>query len=207
MGRAPRSWSVRIAAALLAVASAAVATAQEAPPVAASDPVSRPETEDPSLERIRKELARQPTFVLQTGRVFRLDVTERRPRYFDLPPLLATPKQPTLATPRWHDEFLSMVTPPEFRTWQAFTGKDLVMVAGTNLAMVGAASVVGAAINEIVRARRNAHEGEARREVDQALDAFLAVQLQRVHSPTTPAEATPLEPVPVEATPAQTAPR
>ena len=170
---------MRVAAALLAMAVPAVATAQQAPPPAAAAPpsVTVPAAELPiSIDRIREGLAHEPALILQSGRVFRVDITERQLRYFELPPLLAIPREPTPMTPRWHDEFLSMVTPPEFRNWQAFTGKDLVVVAGTSLATVGAASIIGAAINAIVEARRNGREAAAQQEVEDALKAFLAVK-------------------------------
>ena len=65
-----------------------------------------------------------------------------------------------------------MVTPPEFRTWQAFTNTDLLQISATSLA----AALAGKALGVVGDWRRNAREAEARDEVDRALTEFLATK-------------------------------
>lgn len=120
-------------------------------------------------------MRREPSLRLDVGPVFRVAIQERRPRYLDL-----TSEQfklpwwePRSSTTLWHDEYLAMVTPPEYRLYsQVFTNGELLQLAATSLAFAGAMSLIKAGIGEIAEARREGQVRDARREVDEALRAF-----------------------------------
>ncbi len=124
-----------------------------------------------SVDRIRDALKqRTAVLVLDQQPVFRSGVTEHRPRSFDLPNLFAEPKAAPVWQRGWHDEFVNMVTPPEFRQWQAFSGTNLAQVAATSLAEALTARGIRAAAD----AASSAREAAARRTVDAALAGFFA---------------------------------
>jgi hypothetical protein len=123
-----------------------------------------------SIDRIRDALKRTDVLVLDQQPVFRSGVTEHRPRSFDLPNLFAEPKAARVWQRGWHDEFVNMVTPPEFRQWQAFSGTNLAQVAATSLAQALMARGIRAAADAASAAR----EAAARRTVNAALASFYA---------------------------------
>jgi hypothetical protein len=149
--------------------------AQEPAPIDTSHPSATSEL-PVSLDKIKEGLAHQPVIVLDQQPMFRSGTSERRPRYFDLSEQFALPKEPPVWNPGWHNEFLSMVTPPEFRQWQAFAGIDLLQLSATSLAEAGVAALVGKGLRAIADTRDAAREDAARREVDQALAAFFAAK-------------------------------
>jgi hypothetical protein len=130
-----------------------------------------PSTEAASIARIREALAREPILVIRQP-TFRTGITERRPTSFDLTENSEPLKEPPIWNAGWHNEFLTMVTPPEFRTWQAFTNTDLLQISATSLA----AALAGKATGAVSDWRRSASEAEAREEVDRALEEFLATK-------------------------------
>ena len=122
-----------------------------------------------SLNRIRAGLSKTSVLVLDHQPVFRSGVVEYRPRGFDLPSLFTTSKAAPTWQNTWHDQFINMVTPPEFRQWQAFSGTDLLQVAVTS-----AAQALGArGLRAVSGALHDAREAAARQEVDAALAQYL----------------------------------
>jgi hypothetical protein len=123
------------------------------------------------MDRIKDALAHEPVLIIHLP-TFRSGTTERRPGYFDLAEPVALPKPPPVWNAGWHSEFLAMVTPPEFRTWQAFTNSDLLQVSATSLAV----ALFGKGLTAVSDWHQNAREAQARDEVDRALADFLAAQ-------------------------------
>jgi hypothetical protein len=123
-----------------------------------------------SLDRIRRQLAREPVLILDREPTFRSGVTERRSPDFDRANLDSARTQAPVWQTGWHDEFVNMVTPPEFRQWQAFTGTDLLQVAATSVVQ----ALAGKAITAASSAIREAHGAAVRRQVDEALAQYLA---------------------------------
>src|SRR5262245_48194123 len=119
----PRSLALMLTIGAWTVGSAA---AQEA----TSTTVQPADPSPLSLEKIKAGLLHQPLIVFDAQPTFRSGVSEHRPSYFDLDNQFALPRAAPTWNTGWHNEFLTMVTPPEFRMWQAFTGKELVQVAG-----------------------------------------------------------------------------
>jgi hypothetical protein len=146
------------------------AAAQERPVAAANDQPTQA-SEPSSMDRIKDALAREPALVIHLP-TFRSGITERRPGYFDLAEPVALPKHPPVWNAGWHNEFLAMVTPPEFRMWQAFTNSDLLQVSATSLA----SGLFGKGLTSVSDWRQTAREAQAREEVDRALADFLATQ-------------------------------
>jgi len=122
-----------------------------------------------SIARIREALAREPVLVIRQP-TFHIATSERRPTSFDLEADTKPLREPPMWNAGWHNEFLTTVTPPEFRMWQAFTNTDLLQISATSLAAALAAKV----IEPVSNWRRNAREDAARDEVDRALADFLA---------------------------------
>jgi hypothetical protein len=128
-----------------------------------------------SIERIQKGLARQPAMTTVPSRpIFRLEVFgEQRRLAGDIDWL--DPEHENSAYrpngPRWHNEFLSMVTPPEARAYGAFSPGELLQVAVTSLAQaLGTRAVVGA----VKSATRDRRQRQAEAEVDAAIAAWKA---------------------------------
>jgi hypothetical protein len=140
-------------------------------PTVAVDESQASAAETWSIARIREALARDPVIVIRQP-TFRTGITERRPTSFDLTEDTKPLREPPVWNAGWHNEFLSMVTPPEFRTWQAFTNTDLLQISATSLA----AALAGKTFSAVGDWRRNAREAEARDEVDRALTDFLTTK-------------------------------
>jgi hypothetical protein len=153
------SWVVVLAAALTG-GTARSAAAQEA---------TDAQPEISSIARIREALAHEPALVIRQP-TFHVTTSERRPTSFDLTDDTKPLHEPPTWNAGWHNEFLTMVTPPEFRMWQAFTNTNLLQISATSLA----AAVAEKALAPIRDWRRDAREAQARDEVDRALADFLA---------------------------------
>ena len=126
-----------------------------------------------SLDRVRKGLEHEPVLRLDVQPVFRLDITERRPRYWDLQSPFLFPVEPRTSTTRWHDEFRSMVTPTEATMYGSMLSQsEAATIAATSLLFAGAASLLKAGINEWKQSRRDGKARAAREEVDEALAAW-----------------------------------
>ncbi len=158
----------------LVIWTAGVSAAQTPAPeglAAAEHNISGTRAETWSIARIREALAREPALVIRQP-TFRIATIERRPTSFDLSEDTRPIEEPPTWNAGWHHEFLSMVTPPEFRPWQAFTNTDLLQISATSLA----AALAGKAIGAVGDWRRDAREAEARDEVDRALEEFLTTK-------------------------------
>jgi hypothetical protein len=126
-----------------------------------------------SVERIKEKLGREPVLRLDSLPVFSLTVNERRPRYWDLQSPFIFPLEPRTSTTRWHDEFLSMVTPDEARLYSPMlTPSETATIAATSLLFAGAASLVQAGFLEWRESRREGKARKAAEEVDAALAAW-----------------------------------
>ena len=192
MGRPVRGSWMGAAAALMAVCFAAPASAQQAPLVSPapvgpstggapqSEPAPPSAEELPiSIERVREGLERPPALDLDVPlpAVFHIEITERIPLYWEFPNQFHIPWEPRTSTTRWHDEYLSMTTSPEFRAYSPMlTQTETAVIAATSLAFAGALALMRHAASEIAEARRNAREAAARQEVEAALRAFLDAQ-------------------------------
>jgi hypothetical protein len=158
----------------LVIGAAGICAAQVAgsgAPVVAEDRAPAATPEMWSIARIREALAHEPVLLIRQP-TFRIGTTERRPSWFDLAADRKPLAEPPIWNAGWHNEFLTMVTPPEFRMWQAFTNTDLLQISATSLA----GALAGKAIGAVSDWRRNVREAEARDEVDRALGEFLASQ-------------------------------
>jgi hypothetical protein len=129
-----------------------------------------------SLDRVRKGLAHEPVLRLDSQPVFRLAITERRPRYWDLQSPFLFAVEPRTSTTRWHEEFRSMVTPTEATMYGSMLSQsETATIAATSLLFAGAASLVKAGISEWKQSRRDGKARAAREEVDEALAAWKLV--------------------------------
>ena len=195
MGRSALGARSSAAAALMAscfvvTASAQQASAPSAPAGSTPDAKSRPQTwdgqdaslwpPDPeqaelpvSIDRVRKGLAHEPVLRLDSQPVFRLDITERRPRYWDLQSPFLFTLEPRTSTTRWHDEFQALVTPDEARLYSPMlSASETATIAATSLLFAGAASLLKAGVNAWKQNRRDGKARAAREEVDDALAAW-----------------------------------
>ena len=183
MGRP--AWGARSCAAvalmagsLTVTASAQLASAQTAPAGSTRATGQQPQlpdaaTEPPvSIERVREGLTREPALRLDVQPIFRVEVRERRPRYWDLDlqsPFLF-PLEPRANSTRWHNEFLSMVTPEEASLYSPMlsTG-ELATVAATSLLFSGAAELIKDGFQKWGQARKKSKQRAAKKEVDEAI--------------------------------------
>lgn len=156
----------------LAVAPASRAAAQPPRQPAPSTPSAAPLPT--SVENVREGLSREELLRLEAPPVFRIEVTERRPRHWDMQSPFHFTFEPQ-AGGRWHDEFLSMTTPREAGMYTPmYSSADTAMAAATSLAFAGAASLVTAAFREWREGRREGKARAAREEVNAALAAWEA---------------------------------
>lgn len=126
-----------------------------------------------SVDKVREGLSRDPVINLEAQPIFRIEITERRPRDWDFPSPFDFKFEPRSSTGNWHNEFLAMTTPDEARMYSPmYSSADTAMVAATSLLFAGAMSLVKAGFSEW---RQNRNEGKARAaraEVDAALEAW-----------------------------------
>jgi hypothetical protein len=128
-----------------------------------------------SLDRIRDELSREPAIRLESQPVFRVAITERRPRYWDLQSPFLFTLEPRTTTTRWHDEFRAMVTPEEVSMYGPMhSSGETAQLVGTGLLFAGAVKLVEAGIGKWRENRREGKARAAREEVDAALAAWEA---------------------------------
>jgi hypothetical protein len=126
-----------------------------------------------SVERIQKELSRQPALDPGPSRpIFRLEIFgERRTLLGPIDWLGSRDGRFRAGGPAWHDQFLAMVTPPEAQSFGAFTGGELLQVAVTSFAQALATRGIVGAVTKAIRTRR---ERQAEAEVDAAIAAWKA---------------------------------
>ena len=161
----------------LAIAPVSPAGAQSAsvalPPGQSAQPAP-PAQLPTSVENVREGLSREQVLRLEAPPVFRVEVTERRPRYWDMQSPFHFTFEPGGGA-NWHNEFLAMGTPDEARLYSPmYSSADTAMVAATSLMFAGAASLVKSAFNGWREGRREGKARAAREEVDAALAAWEA---------------------------------
>lgn len=135
---------------------------QPPPPPADALPVS--------IDRVREGLTHQPAMRLDIQPVFRLQITERRPRYWDLQSPFLFQVEPRSSTTQWHNEFLAMVTPSEASAYSPMlTTGELATISATSLLFAGAAELVKDGFGKWRSSRKKGKERAAKKEVDEAL--------------------------------------
>lgn len=165
--------------ALLAAAQAPEARAAQAPgsaagpaPAAAQPQAAEPATLPVSIDRIREALSHEPTIRPNDVPMYRVEVIGTMP---SLEVMLGKEfwKGGAARTPggavMTHQEFLNMVTPPEFRGPALFTPGEALTVAATSVALQWA---LQKAIAKYKAAKDVRAQEDARREVREALEAL-----------------------------------
>ena len=129
-----------------------------------------------SVDNVRDGLAREPVIRLTTQPIFRVDINERRPRYWDLEAPFLFPIEPRTSTTRWHDEFLAMTTPDEVRAFSGLNSgsAETLQLAATSLLFAGAVKLVQSGFAKWQDGRRQGKVRAAREEVDAAIAAWEA---------------------------------
>ncbi|HVL67557.1 MAG TPA: hypothetical protein VM364_09865 [Vicinamibacterales bacterium] len=175
------------ATALLLTLALATTTPQVAPAQGAngSAPVGKPEpqpetTPEPvdlpvSVDRIQRALSQPPAIKPTSERpVFRVEVFSPKPTIEDIlgPDYLRGPVPGGMT----HQEFLSMVTPAEFRGYSMFTNREGMTLAATSLALQWA---LMKAIDRMKEARDARAREAARREVLEAMNQLEAANKKK----------------------------
>lgn len=162
-------------AALLAMCLAVPASAGQTP-TAQSTETDQAETPTPALpfpssvDRVRLALEREP-MRLTVPPIFYVEIQEDAPESIELPNQFDIPWEPRgTSINRWHDEYMAMTTPPEFRQYSPMlTPSERAVIAATSFAFAGAMALLGNALEDMAEARRRQREDAARREVDESL--------------------------------------
>ena len=155
------------------IAQDATANPPPAPPPA---PATRVEVDDLpiSVSRIGRQLSRPAPITAEITRpMFRLDIVERRPKWFSAIEWLPEEDRrlPMPSGPAWHREFLTMVTPETARPFGQSTGWDLLQLTATRLVE----GMTTKSLAQKIRAASARHRAaEARAEVDAAIAAWKA---------------------------------
>jgi hypothetical protein len=122
-----------------------------------------------SLSKIKKAVARPPAIKPEEKRpVFRVEIIAKKPSIIDIlgPDYLIGPVPYGGMT---HQEFLSMVTPVEYRGYSMFTNTEGLAVAATSLALQWG---LMKAIDKLKDARTERAKEAARKEVLEAMNAL-----------------------------------
>ena len=122
-----------------------------------------------SLSKIKKAVSRPPAIKPQENRpVFRVEVIAKKPTIVDIlgPDYLTGPVPYGGLT---HQEFLSMVTPVEYRGYSMFTNTEGLAVAATSLALQWG---LMKALDKLKDARTERAKDAARKEVLEAMNAL-----------------------------------
>ncbi len=124
-----------------------------------------------SLDRIQQQLEHRPAINLDLIRPnFRAEVVGKRPQWWsDIDWLGEQAHLPQPTTPRWHDEFLNMVTPPQAQLFGQSNNGDLAQLVATSMVQ---AIVTRALVAKVRNASENRHKREAKQEVDDAIAAW-----------------------------------
>lgn len=188
MGRLMLGWRSAMAALLamcLAVPVSAGQTAAPQPTDPAQAEAPTPALPFPSsVDRIRDALEREP-MRLSIPPVFYVEVQEDAPDDIRLSDQFAIPWEPRGTTiNRWHDEYMAMTTPPEFRQFSPMlTPSERAVIAATSFLFAGAMTLFQDAMKDMAEARRRAREADARREVDESLRRWKQEQRSDQDSP------------------------
>jgi hypothetical protein len=149
--------------------------AQDAPASPPPPPPAKPVDVDElpiSVSRIGRQLSRPAPISEEITRpMFRLDIVERRPKWFSEIEWLPEEDRrlPMPPGPAWHRDFLTMVTPEMARPFAQSTGWDLLQLSAVSL-VEGMTTKSLAQKIKAASARRR--EAEARAEVDAAIEAW-----------------------------------
>lgn len=122
-----------------------------------------------SLSKIKKAVSRPPAIKPQENRpVFRVEVIAKKPTIVDIlgPDYLIGPVSYGGMT---HQEFLSMVTPVEYRGYSMFSNTEGLVVAATSLALQWG---LMKALDKLRDARTERAKDAARKEVLEAMNAL-----------------------------------
>jgi hypothetical protein len=140
------------------------------------DPQPQDQTLPTSVDNVRDGLSREPVLRLSNQPIFRIGISERRPRYWDLQSDFLFPIEPRTSTTRWHDEFMAMTTPDEVRAFSPLNSGsgETLQLAATSLLFAGVAKLVQSGFGKWQDNRREGRAREAREEVDAALAAWEA---------------------------------
>jgi hypothetical protein len=173
----PITWTliITLVATLPVAAQApAPAPAEPRPGRTAANGASAESGELPvSLRRIQRGLATTPVIRVDDPRpVFRVEVFGRKPTVEDL---LGRDylRGPVPYGGMTHQEFLHMVTPPEFRGYAMFTNREAMTIAATSIALQWA---LQKAVDKFKSAKAHREREAARKEV---LDALAALERAR----------------------------
>ena len=162
-----------VAAGQAPAAGQAQTATRQPPGEAEADPEASLPT---SVDKVRDGLARESVIRLTTQPIFRVDINERRPRYWDLEAPFLFPVEPRTSTTRWHDEFLAMTTPDEVRAFSGLNSgsAETLQLAATSLLFAGAVKLVQSGFAKWQDGRRQGKVRAAREEVDAAIAAWEA---------------------------------
>lgn len=148
-----------------------------APAAVAPSPAPRQEPHNidwpVSLERIQEAISRPPAIKTNAGRpIFRVEIFAKKPRIEDIlgPDYLIGP---TPYGGMSHQEFLSMVTPAEYRGMGVFTGGEAATIAATS---IGLGWLLNKALDKLEKAQTERAKAAARKEVLDAMDRLAAAR-------------------------------
>jgi len=172
-----------------ASATPARAAAEAQPPAPAATPAPSDDP-SPALARIKRRLAtdtplRDAAAQVPEAPTFRTSVTEHVDiwTFWGDPDEVAAEVRPRGGT--WHNEFLDMVTPDEFKGYGGILSNgEKAQLAATSLAFAGAMKLLGMGVQQIKQAARSRTERKAKEEVQRDLEAFY--QLHPEARPVTP---------------------
>lgn len=164
--------ALTLSAALLAAPAQPPSGQAEAPK--AERPPEPQEIDWPvSLERIQEAISRPPAIKTTGARpVFRVEIFAKKPTIEDIlgPDYLIGPTPYGGMT---HQEFLTMVTPAEYRGMGVFTGGEALTVAATSIGLQWA---LMKAVDKMKKAQTERAKDAARREVLAAMDELAAAR-------------------------------
>ena len=153
-------------------------SANTAPPAPAQSTPVNTDQLPISLDRIQQKLEHRPAINLDLIRPnFRAEVIEKRPDWWsDIDWLGEQAHLPQPTTPRWHDDFLNMVTPPQARLYGQSNNGDLAQLVATSMVQ---AIVTRALVAKVRNASQNRRKRQAQQEVDDAIAAWQKQQVDQ----------------------------
>jgi hypothetical protein len=158
----------------LAASPQGVPPPQPEPPKETAAPMQAHEIDWPvSLDKIQEAISRPPAIRTAGIRpVFRVEIFAKKPTIEDIlgPDYLIGPVPYGGMT---HQEFLSMVTPAEYRGMGVFTGGEAATIAATS---IGLQWLLNRALDKLEKAQTERAKRAARKEVLDALDRLAAAR-------------------------------
>jgi hypothetical protein len=179
-------WYAALLAVVLAIPGIAAAQAPAAPANPGAETQSAPaappsaDESSPALARIRRRLRtdtplRDAAEQVPEAPTFRTSVTEHVDiwKFWGEPEDVAAFVRPRGGT--WHNEFVSMVTPDEFRNAAGLGSAEQLQLAATSLAFAGAMKLLGIGVQQMKQAAHSRAVRKAKEEVQRELEAFYAL--------------------------------